>query len=236
MRLGSRYWRLRLISFYSSMRCRLKPSTFSASAASIFRYAGVFKRVFMPVPAMRSGETFFTSCRDGFGVVRFVHRDVAAHDNHIKRETETGALFNHPRFNAVSVGKFDGFVSRPLNCHDNVAPMIALLLRFRGPSAIVRAVRTIVVAPVYGVLGGGLWPHIQQKVFEPTRVWFSPSFTNPNSAHAVVGVAGSGRSMATVDHGSVRAIQRMASVVLHKATIAPVGGSVNAKVASWSMC
>lgn len=98
--------------------------------------------------------------------------------------------------NADYAGPRSDRLSAVTDCDQNAVSFVTGLFGSSGPSAIVRCVVAVVVASVERVCGGWFRSQVSEKIGEAVK----PTLADRDSAPTVIGIAGIGRSVATVLH------------------------------------
>ena len=127
---------------------------------------------------------------------------------------------------AHSAAGFRDCHSLVMYLYKNIRAAITLLLRWRGPSAILRRVRTVVVNAIQRC---PMWSrsHVCEELYE--RI--SPGVTDRNSSAPVAGVRLIGRIRTATFHGPPREVFGGLATWLRRA-VSPFGITVKASAAS----
>ena len=117
---------------------------------------------------------------------------------------------------AQGVRPFNHGARLSVPCDDHVGTAIAGLLCGRGPSAILRRVRTIIIDAIQLMFGSGACAHVGEKVIEQ-----SPSVTDRNPACSIVYVPFIARIKASGFHGTPDVILRRICLSMSQAVPFP---------------
>lgn len=168
-----------------------------AAAISKLACNKVVRRVFMSMRAMGLGAL---SC-----AISFSAKSKASGINALlllqhfgQTKSRLGASNNSVRFQPGAFGKFNRKIFNAINDNFARASLVALLLSFGRPSAILWRVWTVIVNAVNAMSIGTL-PHVGDKVQKP-GFGFNPSVANDNPSSAVVAVKPFLRRIASTLH------------------------------------
>lgn len=173
-----------------------------ASAPSLWRDFRVLLGEFMSFCAMRFRLFFRSACHSA--KCEACCEDAPARvKNFRKWQALSRPLDDCVSFEAAQVGQINGLVGYSINHDKPRDSLIALLLSFCRPPAIVRLVILVIIFSVKSE-ASRLFSHIRNKVFECL-----PSFANRDSSSSIVAPLAHRRVFATVEHSLPCVVERV---------------------------
>lgn len=191
-----------LFSIASSLLFRGSTLSAAPPAVSLIN-SGVLWRKLMPVYAMRLAiSSAFVCCYHSLQFSLGECADVIRVNNFSKRKPRRRALDNSVCFQLRGIGKLYSFMPSAFDIHVARTPLVALLLTFGRPTAIIWRVVTVVVFAL-DRRARRAWRHIGLK----RGVVVKPAIAHFNASPAVIFVRNVSRCVATAFHGLPNRVQ-----------------------------